>query len=132
MEKFPKFINKTEDPKQYEARSSAETKYILAQLDLANCTYEESQTWDRDSAEYAAKLRDAAQEYEETHSKYRSMLGGLYARTWQGKCFEEQDDIDRAVGIYKELLGHPGKSAPMKRLQSQVLQFYLKPLKRLI
>ena len=124
-EQFPKFINKTEDPKRYAARSSAETKYILVQLDLANCTYEESQTWDRDSAEYAAKLRDAAQEYEETHSRYRSMLGGLYARTWQGKCFEEQDDIDRAVGIYKELLGHPGKSTPMQQLQSQVLQFYL-------
>lgn len=124
-EKFPKFINRTENPQLFEARSQAETKYILAQLDLANCTYEEAQTWDRDSTEYAAKLRDAAQEYEETHSKYRSMLGGLYARTWQGKCFEEQDDIDRAVGIYKELLGHPGKSAAMTRLQSQVLQFYL-------
>ena len=123
--KFPKFINKTDDPKGFEARAQAETKYILAQLDLANCTYEESQTWDRDSTEYAAKLRDAAQEYEAIHSKYRSMLGGLYARTWQGKCFEEQDDIDRAVGIYKELLGHPGKSAPMRRLQGQVLQFYL-------
>jgi cellulose synthase operon protein C len=124
-ETFPKFIDKIEEPQRFAARSTAETRYILAQLDLANCTYEEGQTWDQDSTEYAAKLRDAAQEYEDIHSKYRSMLGGLYARTWQGKCFEEQDDIDRAVGIYKELLGHPGTSAAMQRLQGQVLQFYL-------
>ena len=124
-EAFPKFIDKVEEPEQFAQRSTAETQYILAQLDLANCTYEEGQTWDENSTEYAAKLRDAAQEYEDIHSKYRSMLGGLYARTWQGKCFEEQDDIDRAVGIYKELLGHPGTSEAMQRLQDQVLQFYL-------
>ena len=124
-ENFPKFIDRVADPKQFAARSEAETRYILAQLDIANCTYEEAQSWDRDSTDYEAKLRDAAQEYEAVHSRYRSMLGGLYARTWQGKCFEEQNDIDRAVGIYKELLGHPGKSAAMKRLQDQVLQFYL-------
>jgi hypothetical protein len=124
-EDFPKFIDKVDEPQRFAERSRAETQYILAQLDLANCTYEEGQTWDKDSTEYAAKLRDAAQEYEDIHSRYRSMLGGLYARTWQGKCFEEQDDIDRAVGIYKELLGHPGTSTAMQRLQDQVLQFYL-------
>ncbi|MFP6762049.1 MAG: tetratricopeptide repeat protein, partial [Planctomycetaceae bacterium] len=124
-EGFPKFIDKVDEPKQFAARSQAETRYILAQLDVANCTYEEAQSWDRESTEYEAKLRNAAQEYETVHSRYRSMIGGLYARTWQGKCFEEQNDIDRAVGLYKELLGHPGKSSAMQGLQDQVLQFYL-------
>lgn len=124
-EKFPKFIDKTDDPEQYELRQGAETKYILAQLDLANCTYEESQTYDADSAEKKGKLAAAATEYEEIHKKYRSQLGGLYARTWQGKCYEEQGDIVRALGIYKELLGHPGQSDSMIRLQDQVRHFEL-------
>lgn len=124
-EGYPKFIDKTEDPQLYDERRQAEIKYIVAQLDLANCTYEEAQTYDRDSDAYAAKLRDAASEYEEIHSKYRSQLGGLYARLWQGKCYEEQNDIQRAIGIYNELLEHPGQSEAMVQLQDQVRHFKL-------
>ncbi len=124
-EGFPKYIDRVEKRQLFEERRQAEIRYIMAQLDLANCTYDEAQTYDRDSEEFGAKLRDAAKEYEEVHEKYRQQVGGLYARLWQGKCFEEQDDIQRAVGIYKELLGHPGKSDTMRRLQSQTLQFYL-------
>ena len=124
-EAFPKFIDKTEEPKQFNDRRQAEVRYIVAQLDLAHCLYEEAQTFDKGSDEYKAKLRDAASAYEEIHSKYRSQIGGLYARTWQGKCYEEQDDIQRALGIYKELLGHPGGSETLVRLQDQVRHFRL-------
>lgn len=124
-ESFPKFIDKLEDPKLFEERRQAEVRYIIGQLDLAHCLYEEAQTYDKGSDEYKAKLRDAAAAYEEIHSKYRSQIGGLYARTWQGKCYEEQDDIQRALGIYKELLGHPGGSETLVRLQDQVRHFRL-------
>lgn len=124
-EGYPKFIDQVEDKQLYEERRQAEIKYILAQLDLANCTYEEAQTYDKDSTEYGAKLRDAAAQYEDIHSKYRSQLGGLYARLWQGKCYEEQNDIQRAIGIYNELLEHPGQSAAMIQLQDQVRHFKL-------
>lgn len=124
-EAFPKFIDKVEEPKKFEERRQAEVRYIIAQLDLAHCIYEEAQTYDVESEEYKAKLRDAAAAYEEIHAKYRSQIGGLYARTWQGKCYEEQDDIQRALGIYKELLGHPGSSETLVRLQDQVRHFRL-------
>jgi hypothetical protein len=124
-EGFPKFIDELEDPKLYDERRQAEIKYIVGQLDLANCTYEEAQTFDKDSAEYGAKLRDAAGQYELIHTRYRSQLGGLYARLWQGKCYEEQGDIQRAIGIYNELLEHPGTSPAMVQLQDQVRHFKL-------
>ncbi|MFT5093283.1 MAG: hypothetical protein ACI93T_002109 [Porticoccaceae bacterium] len=124
-EAFKKFIDKVEEPKEFDDRRKAEVRYIVAQLDLAHCLYEEAQTFDEASDEYNAKLRDAAAAYEDIHSKYRSQIGGLYARTWQGKCYEEQDDIQRALGIYKELLGHPGTSETLVRLQDQVRHFRL-------
>ena len=124
-EAFDKFIDKVEEPKLYEERRQAEVRYIIAQLDLAHCLYEEAQASDKGADAYKAKLRDAAAAYEEIHSKYRSQIGGLYARTWQGKCYEEQDDIQRALGIYKELLGHPGSSETLVRLQDQVRHFRL-------
>lgn len=124
-EAFEKFIDKIEEPKRFDDRRRAEVRYIVAQLDLAHCLYEEAQASDQGSDAYKAKLRDAASAYEEIHSKYRSQIGGLYARTWQGKCYEEQDDIQRALGIYKELLGHPGTSETLVRLQDQVRHFRL-------
>ena len=124
-EAFPKFIDKIDEPKKFDDRRQAEVRYIVAQLDLAHCLYEGAQASDQGSDAYKTKLRDAASAYEEIHAKYRSQIGGLYARTWQGKCYEEQDDIQRALGIYKELLGHPGTSETLVRLQDQVRHFRL-------
>ena len=123
-EGFPKFVS-PDDKEQYEARSKAEVAYLKAQLDLAQCTYEEGQTYDEESPKRAELLTAASTAFEAIHSQYRSMVGGLYARMWQGKCFEEQGDLQKALGIYNELLGHNGTSRTMQKLQDQVLQFRL-------
>lgn len=123
-EKFPVHIDES-DKKQRAARQEAEINYIRAQLDLALCTYEQAQTYPPEDDQYKKLLTDASFEFEKIHQKYRSQVGGLYARMWQGKCFEEQDDIRRALGIYNELLQHPGTSQVMQRLQDQVRHFRL-------
>ncbi len=107
------------------ARATAEGLYMRAQLDLASCTYEEAQTHDKGTKPFVDTLKQASLEFEDLHSKYRSQYAGLYARTMQGKCFEEQDDIRKALGIYDELLGHAGQSTGLKRLQQQVRHFRL-------
>lgn len=122
--KFPTFVP-PEDKENYEARAEVEIQYILAQLSLAQCTYEEGQTYDRGTDERNKLLVDASKAFDEIHSKYRSMVSGLYARMWQGKCFEEQGDLAKALGIYNELLTHEGSSSVMQRLQDQVRQFRL-------
>ncbi|MBV08187.1 hypothetical protein [Rubinisphaera sp.] len=123
-ESFGVFIPEDEKEKRAQ-RETAEGLYMRAQLDLATCTYEEAQTYDKGSEKFLELLRKASLEFEDVHTKYRSQYAGLFARTMQGKCFEEQDDIRKAIGIYDELLGHPGNSAGLKRLQSQVRHFRL-------
>lgn len=127
-EKYPKFIQKT-DKTQYEARERAMVNYIQAQLNLAILTYENAQSYEKGTPEYRKGLVDASNEFEQIHARYRSQLAGLYGRMWQGKCFEEQNDITKALGIYGELLEH-GKgtekpSPALKTLQDRVLQFRL-------
>jgi len=119
------FIDKQKEPEKYKARAKAEIQFMSAQLDLAQCTYEEAQTYDPGSADYNRLLKKASEEYAKIHERYRSQVGGLYARMWQGKCFEEQGELGRALGIYNELLGHPGKSKPIKQLKDNILQFRL-------
>ncbi|MGH7199201.1 MAG: hypothetical protein ACREJB_01260, partial [Planctomycetaceae bacterium] len=124
-ESYGVYIDPQTDRQEYEARARAETAYIRAQLDLALCTYEEAQTYDEDAPQFKQLLTKAARQFEQIHQKYRSMGGGLYARMWQGKCFEEQGEIGKALGIYDELLRHPGTSETMQRIQDQVRQFRL-------
>ena len=122
---FPVYIDPEKDSEQFEARQQAEVRYMRAQLDLAMCTYEEAQTYDRGSKQFKELLDKGSREFEKIHSTYRSQVVGLYARMWEGKCFEEQGEIGKALGIYTELLGHPGQSPTMRRLQNQVKQFKL-------
>ncbi len=125
FKKFGAFIDQQKDPDQYAARAKVEQNLITSSLNLAMCTYEEAQTHDAGSAEFKALLNKAAEEFEKMHQKYRSQVGGLYARAWQGKCYEEQKDLQKALGIYNELLDHPGDNAALSQLKTQTLYFKL-------
>jgi tetratricopeptide (TPR) repeat protein len=123
-DKFDKFIPKGEKAK-YEAREQAYVLFIQAQLHLAVLMYEMAQTWDSGSAENKEALTEAAGAFERIHSRYRQLIAGLYARMWQGKCFEELNDVTKALGIYNELLGHGGAnpSKALSTLQDRVRHF---------
>lgn len=121
---FPTFIP-VEEKVQRAERAEAEALFIEAQLDLAQCKYWEAQTFDKGTKERKDILTAAAFEFEQIHEKYRSMTGGLFARMWQGKCFEEQDEIGIALGLYEEILGHEGTSGTMLSLKDKALRFRL-------
>jgi tetratricopeptide (TPR) repeat protein len=115
----------TSDPVLKKRREDAEVDYIRAQLDLAMTTYEEAQIHPRTSPKFREILTKASKQFEAMHTRYRTQIGGLLARVWQGKCFEEQNEIGRALGIYNEFLEHPAKTPAMISLQNQVLHFKL-------
>ena len=125
FKKFPPYIDEQKEPKQHAERARIERNLILESLSLAKCTYQEAQTYDPSAPEFKQLLSQAADEFEKMHQRYRSQLGGLHARAWQGKCYEEQGDLQKALGIYNELLDHPGDDPLLQGLKSQVLQFKL-------
>ena len=122
---FPPYIDDQKEPKLHAARAKVERNIILEALSLAKCTYQEAQTYDPTAGDFKQLLNQAADEFEKMHQRYRSQLGGLHARAWQGKCFEEQGDLQKALGIYNELLDHPGDDPLLQSLKSQTLQFKL-------
>jgi hypothetical protein len=125
-DKFDKFIPRS-DKARYDAREQAYLLYIQAQLYLAVLDYEEAQSWDKRSDENSRLLGQAAKAFDTIHARYRQMIAGLYARLWEAKCFEEQGDLAKALGIYNELLGHGGDnpSPALKTLQDRVRLFRL-------
>jgi cellulose synthase operon protein C len=123
-EAFPTFIPEEERQRRRD-RDDAEAMYMEALLDLAQCTYWMAQTYDRDHDQRKELLNTAADEFEAIHQQYRSQVGGLFARVWQGKCYEEQDEIRIALGIYGEILDHPGRGGTMRNLKDRALRFRL-------
>ena len=122
---FPAYVDEQKDPQQHGERANIERGMLLESLSLAKCTYQEAQSYDASSREFKQFLNQAAEEFEKTHQKYRSQLGGLHARAWQGKCFDEQGDRQKALGIYNELLEHPGSDSGIQSLKAQTLLFKL-------
>lgn len=124
---YKSFLKPTFDKAEIAKRRASEKGYMQAQLYLAQTRYEEAQTYDIGSDERDEILIDASKQFEIVHEKYRSIVAGLFARMWQGKCFEERDELRKALGIYNELLGHGGaKASPtLQNLLDQVLHFRL-------
>ncbi|MDA1230154.1 MAG: hypothetical protein O2856_05220, partial [Planctomycetota bacterium] len=125
FDKFPNFIDKTKDEDQFAARQDAEAKYLRAWFNLIRCTYERGQTFDKGSDERTKTLINAASLYEELHTRYRTNQIGLHARLMMGKCFQEQDDLSRALGIYNEMLGHKSESDTVEILKAIALHYRL-------
>jgi len=125
MKKFGTFIDKAKEPEKFEARAKSELNMILAHIELAQCTYEEAQTYPDGDAEKKRLLGEAANQFELLHQKHRSLVAGLFARIMQGKCFEEQGDLQKALGIYNEMLDNPGNESSLANLKDQTLHFKL-------
>ncbi|MFM7039489.1 MAG: hypothetical protein ACKO2L_17385 [Planctomycetaceae bacterium] len=124
-EAFPKFLDENKDEEAYLKRRDAENKYLRAWLNLVRCTYQRGQTFDRGTEERKQTLIQASELYEAIHTARRTNTNGLYARLMQGKCFQEQDDIGRALGIYNEILGHPSDADYMKTVKATAKHFRL-------
>ncbi|MEN9556294.1 MAG: hypothetical protein RLZZ232_2580 [Planctomycetota bacterium] len=124
-EAFPKYLDETKDEEAFQRRREAEGKYLRAWLNLVRCTYERGQTFDRGSEERKQTLNQAAQLFESIHTAWRNNTNGLYARLMEGKCYQEQDDIGRALGIYNEILDHKSDQPFMQSLKGTARHFRL-------
>ncbi len=120
---FPKFIDEQKDEEVFQRRLEAEAKYLRAWFNLVRCTYERGQTFEKGTEERKQTLIQAAELFEKIHTSRRTNQIGLHARLMMGKCFQEQDDIGRALGIYNEMLGHPSENSSVLVLKG-IAQHY--------
>jgi cellulose synthase operon protein C len=116
---YPKFIDRKKNPEQYAARARVVTSMIKTELEIAGNSYQQARAADSDDKSRDTLLLQASKEYEKTHQKYRTLLGGLVARYWQARCFHEMGDLRKALGIFNELLGHRGGSPQILLLQDR-------------
>lgn len=124
-DQYPKFVDEAKEPDVYRQRQQAQVRYLRAWFNLARCTYERGQTFDKGTKLRKDTLIAASEEFEAIHGDYRTNPVGLQARLMMGKCFQEQDDTRRALGIYNEMLDHKSTNETALILKSLALQYRL-------
>jgi cellulose synthase operon protein C len=117
--KYPPFIPEG-DPKKDE-KERVHTSLMVVQLQKATIDYEQGETYPLGSAERNKALTDGITQFENLYKSYRQQMVGLTARMMQGKCYEEQGELGKAMGIYNELMEHA--DARLRPLQRYVGYF---------
>lgn len=118
LKKYPKIIDPKET-KQIEARDQIRRDLVQARLALAQVAEEIARTYPPDSDERKQRLAAAAKTYYELYDKYSTRLGGLYARLWEGRCYKELGQTDKAFEAFDELLTGPDDPQPFRLLKNK-------------
>jgi cellulose synthase operon protein C len=122
-EHFPRAS--VDDPKVRADRVRAESDFLRAQFNLAVCTFEEALTHQPKSDDRHSTLKQAAEAFEKLHVTYMHQGVGLRAFLWEGKCFEEQGDSRKALGIYNEILQNRTDNETVRQIRDHAVQFRL-------
>ncbi len=125
LEKLPTGLIDRKDVELIETRSRIRTDLMQARLLRGTAIYETAMTHAADSKQRKDLLAEAAQKYNDLYEKYGTWLvGGLYARMWEGRCYKELGDHDKALQIYDGLLAKDEgeeESGALRRLRNKVL-----------
>ncbi len=126
---FSKELEKLPPTTSSEARDDTgsrrqELRARVAQLRFlaAQTQYEAAQSYPREADEFRQLNETAAQELSAVYDEFaRTMLVGLYARLYEGRCYQAVGDYQLALGCYEELLGKDNVLPPFRKLIAAAL-----------
>src|SRR3954468_4508880 len=99
--------------KRQEYRSRvAQLRFLAAQT-----RFEEAQSYPPAADEYRKLNETTAQEMSTIYDEFaRTMLVGLYARLYEGRCYQALRKYQEALGCYEEIIGKDNVLPPFRKL----------------
>jgi len=107
---FPKLIDKRRFPKLFEERQQVRADLLQS-----------PKTYDPGNPERKRALTQAAEKYGLMYEKYSMYMAGLYAHMWQGRCYKELGEPEKALQIFEDLLSELDNSPPFATLKGKAL-----------
>ncbi len=115
LTKLGKVLDPTKDAAKIIFRDEMRASYIQTQMLASSCLLESAKTLDPKSEDRKKQLEQAAKEFGETYSKYKTRLAGLYARLYEAQAQQALGNDKEAISIYLDDL--------FKLLEDQPEQF---------
>ena len=97
--------------KEIAVRNEFRKDYLQLQLLGALILEETADTVEPGTEEYKKYLNDAAKQFDEIYTKYRSLNAGVYSRVYQGRCYKKLGQLKEALGYLNEILQQPDNPA---------------------
>jgi tetratricopeptide (TPR) repeat protein len=97
-------LNSKTQQEEITARNELRREYLQLQLLGALILEETADTLEPGSAEFKKVLADAAKQFDEIYTKYRSLYAGVYSRACQGRCHKKLGQLKEALGCFSKIL----------------------------
>ena len=85
-------------------RREFRSELVQSRMLVATVIYEKARSYPTDSQQRNPLLNEAADKYADLFEKYHRWLAGLYARWYQGRCYRELGELDKAIGCFEDLI----------------------------
>jgi tetratricopeptide (TPR) repeat protein len=119
LEQIPKVLGPGQQNLK-DLQAQLRVDYLQSMLLTAAIQEEMAETAEKGSKEQKDLLTKAAEEYKEIYEKYRRRIAGLYARMYQGRCYQKMDDDKEAISFFKELVeDQPDDPQPFRDLKTK-------------
>lgn len=102
LTKLGKVLDPSKDAAKIVFRDEMRASYIQTQMLASSCLLESAKTLDAKDKERKPQLEQAAKEFGETYSKYKSRLAGLFARLYEAEAQQALGKDKEAVSIYQD------------------------------
>jgi tetratricopeptide (TPR) repeat protein len=106
---------------QADLRDQLRKDYLQTRLLAAAVREEKADTAKEGSEEHKAMLLEAAKAYEVIYEDYRTYVAGLYARMYQGRCYQKMKDFKEALSYYSDLLEQPDQPDAFRAVKTKTL-----------
>jgi tetratricopeptide (TPR) repeat protein len=107
LKTYPAALDEKKEAKKIEERDRYRQDFLQAQLLVAATKEELADTLNKGSKEWTAALTAAADTYKKIFEDYRTRIAGLYARMYQGRCYQKLGKHKEAIAFFNELLANP-------------------------
>ena len=129
LNQYPKYLDEKnpEEAKLIGERNQTRSDLLQAKLFASTVLYEVAKTYDpkskdpKEAKAFKDNLQLAADSYEKTYQRFRTLLAGLMARLKQGQCYQEMGDTRRALGLYADIIGQPEELEQLRRQRAAAM-----------
>lgn len=88
----------------------------------ANLVFERSRTFPKDSSEFRDALDTAAIGFKKLQKDYENKLVGSYAILYEGRCYQNAGEFNKALDTYNELVSQPVGQADFRKLIARAIR----------
>jgi hypothetical protein len=119
LEKLPPTSTSDENANQGSQRQEYRSRVAQLRFLGAQADFETAQSFPPDDDEYRTHHESAAKELAAIYEEFvrsTSALVGLYARLYEGRCYQALGEHQMALGCYEDILSQPNVLPPFRRL----------------